>query len=370
MSIAGLLAVIESAEVPAGTREVADALWLTAHMTGAAISPSPTSRSPAEPLISEPSRPPALRSPDERARPGQLATPEPRRLPSSSPALLHATTESGEQTAQDDAVQARSPAATLLPGALGLLRAMRPLKRTVPSSHLLHFDEEATADRIASDRLVVPVLRPESERWLTLTLVVDSGRSMVIWDSLIDGLRTLFERLGAFRDVRVWFLNTDNTDNPEKISVYCRRLDEALQHSPAELLDPTGRQVILVVSDCTGDAWRSGAVTPILDMWGRRGPLAILQPLPQRLWTRTALVPIPVDLHTVGPGSANHRHRVDCAFQPTGLPVPLLEIEDEWLGSWSKLVSGAADGALRRSLLSPECPRMLSIRRRRTPGAL
>jgi len=205
VNIERLLTVIEQAGVPVGSRELADAVWLAAHMTGVSTPRSSSGPRHTEAVTPESAGRPTLPAPGEPTGPTPRVIPELTWRHSGSP-LLYAASGSPGRTSRLDAIRARSPGAAGLPGTLGLLRALRPLKRKVPSTRLVVYDEEATADRIAADRLAVPVLRPGAERWLRLTLVVDSGRSMVIWDPLVAGLQAVFERLGAFRDVRVWYL--------------------------------------------------------------------------------------------------------------------------------------------------------------------
>jgi WD40 repeat protein len=336
-----LAAIFEQAEVPAGPRELADALWLAAHLTGERARPTAPDPAPAGPPAFPP-RPAGQSGPVPQRVAAGPAAPPARRAP--QPPLIHALGRSGTDSAdRRDALLTRSPAAVLLPGGLDLMRALRPLKRSVPSSTEWDLDEQATAEGIAADRIVMPVRRPASERWLTLTLMVDSGRSMVIWDPVVDGLRVLLERFGGFRDVRVRYLHTDTAD---RVFVHARRPGRNLEHSPAEVIDPTGRQAILIVSDCVGDAWWSGTLGPVLEMWGRQGPVAILQPLPQQWWTRTGIVPVPTRLHSASPGLANHRIRAEGRAGHAGIPVPLLEIESEWLAAWAGLVAGTGPGGV------------------------
>src|SRR5712691_11527744 len=54
----------------------------------------------------------------------------------------------------------RAPAAPALGDKLALGRALRPMKRTIPSRRQRYMDEVATANRIAEDGLWTPVLRP------------------------------------------------------------------------------------------------------------------------------------------------------------------------------------------------------------------
>jgi hypothetical protein len=50
-----------------------------------------------------------------------------------------------------------------------------------------------------------------------------------------------------------------------------------------ELVDPTARRLILLVSDTVAPAFRDGRVMCLLSLWGERSPTAVLHVLPQRL---------------------------------------------------------------------------------------
>src|SRR5205814_13786 len=80
----------------------------------------------------------------------------------------------------------------------------------------------------------------------------------------------------------------------------CRR-------QPAELVDPAGRRAFLVVTDAAADRWYDDSAAGALAQWGRSGPVAILQPLPERLWSRTGLRPRVGRLHTTLPAAARSR---------------------------------------------------------------
>ena len=86
----------------------------------------------------------------------------------------------------------------------------------------------------ARRRPPLPVLRPTPERWLSLALVVDAGPSMVIWRSLVDDLRTLFAQLGAFRDVRTWYLHVGPDGHP---GIHPEADPADALRSPRELMD-------------------------------------------------------------------------------------------------------------------------------------
>ncbi|MGH3274932.1 MAG: SAV_2336 N-terminal domain-related protein, partial [Streptosporangiaceae bacterium] len=236
----------------------------------------------------------------------------------------------------------RAPGAQALGGQLNLTRALRPLKRKVPSRRDLLFDEEATASRIAEEGLWVPTLTPAPTRWLELALVVDGYESMSIWRQTIAELRALLESLGTFRDVRHWTLDHQAHDVNQP-AVRRRREGSALR-SPRELIDPTGNRVIIVLSDCLGPMWQSQSAQQVLAEWARHGPVAVVQPLPQRLWAYSHAQPVPARLHAFQPGAPNERlicrtTAGSSASRPrNSVAVPILELDAAWLASWSRLL--------------------------------
>ena len=267
-----------------------------------------------------------------------------------------------------------APAATALPGALALGHALRPLKRRLPSATTRVLDEEATAERIAEERILTPVLRPALTRWLDLALVIDQSPSMAIWARTVEELRGLLESLGAFRDVRIWLLDTDTADGQ---AVLYAGTESATSHArpsaPRALVDPGGGRLILVVSDCVAPAWSSGAVPALLSLWCRTSPVAIVHVLPQRLWRYTAIETEPAELRAPNPGApnaklniaswvANAERELEVALaaaasasplalrddtaasfgvDASAVPVPVIALEPRWLAPWASLVAGA-----------------------------
>jgi hypothetical protein len=149
-----------------------------------------------------------------------------------------------------------------------------------------------------------------------LALVVEESRSIAIWQETISELQRLTELQGAFRYVCTWSLKTD--ENAE-IKLYPRQNVSANKQRPRshkELLDPAGRRLVLLISDCTSVIWRQGKIHDLLKLWSHSSPLAIVQLLPERLWMRTAMgIGFPVQLSALAPGVPNTQLMVD------GLPV-------------------------------------------------
>jgi hypothetical protein len=118
------------------------------------------------------------------------------------------------------------------------------------------------------------------------------------------------------------------------------------RRGPAELVDPTGRRLVIVASDCVGHAWSTPSTGEALMIWASAGPTVILQMLPQRMWAGCAPEIHPVRLRGIEPGLPNTRlmveSRTDDDFTWDGLPIPVVELESRWLKPWAALVSGGA----------------------------
>ncbi|RNG18132.1 ATP-binding protein, partial [Streptomyces botrytidirepellens] len=230
---------------------------------------------------------------------------------------------------------------------LELARALRPLKRRVRAPGRRILDEPLTADRSARARRPVPALRHASERWLELALVVDDSVSMSVWRRTVDDFRELVEGHGAFRDVRVWRFDADD---PALVLRYGTagedRADPAAEgRNPAELHDPSGRRLILVLTDGVGALWGTPAMTATVREWARRSPLAFVQMLPPDLWHRTWLPPVRAALRATGPARLTVRPvgPVGPSAGSAGATdlAPLVTLDPEWLRPWAQALSGS-----------------------------
>ncbi|MGF0173152.1 SAV_2336 N-terminal domain-related protein [Streptomyces sp. Marseille-Q5077] len=334
-------------------QELADVLWLARHL--AQLPPAPPDDGTAAPPVGRPS-PRPLSLPEAVAPPDQDAP----RVDRGAPHLDGTTPRLPRQgglslpgrAAGGGSVPLRVPTPPALRDALALRRALRPLGRGAPPGGRrgralpeLELDEEATVDRVAATGFKLPVLRPAPIRWLDVALVVDDSVSMRVWDRAVEEFRVLLRTAGTFRSVQDWTLLSEESRSR---GIVLRRGIPASavagDRSPGELVDPTGRRIVLVVSDCIGPAWTDGTLAQLLGLWGRSGPVAVVQPLPRRLWERTTPSVRHVRLRAPGAGAANTRL---VATSPrgsgppaTGMPVPVLMLDPRSLGPWASLTSG------------------------------
>ncbi|MGW5846719.1 SAV_2336 N-terminal domain-related protein [Streptomyces sp. NPDC055254] len=250
--------------------------------------------------------------------------------------------------AGDRGVPVRVPGAAALPRILDIQRALRVLQRHRPPAPPTRtvLDEPATVEASArAFGLIIPVLRGESRREATVRLVMDASPSMAVWQEMFEELRSVCERLGAFRDVQVHYLHrlADGTAaigrGPEP---------GAAMRSGEQLRDPTGRALTMVVSDCAGPLWREGAAQRLLHRWAECTPCVVVQPLPQRLWGRSWLPTERGTLARVEGGGGKLKFRSDrppAPGRPTGgLTVPVLPPSATALGTWARLVAGLGAG--------------------------
>ncbi|MGW1622611.1 FxSxx-COOH system tetratricopeptide repeat protein [Streptomyces sp. NPDC002172] len=253
--------------------------------------------------------------------------------------------------------------------ATGITRALRVLKQLVPSASEVELDEETTAERAAEDGLWVPYTRSADERRFDLVLVVDDHPTMVIWEQTVAEFTTVAERLGAFRDVRVRRLGLRETLRGPEAVLRGPYPDHDVLGVPGELVDRTGRRIILVLTDGLGPLWRTGAGRQALELWAAAGPAAVVHLLSQRDWHRTALTPRPARLRSPRAGARTDELAVDFPAEwrdpfdpPPGTwtaAVPVLELDARWLGRWAGLVAGAEPGWVEAPVLllgAPDVP--------------
>ncbi len=252
-----------------------------------------------------------------------------------------------DQTQKSLDIPFKVPDAPSLREQLDLARALRPLMRRIPSGSSLVLDEAATTQRIADEGIWLPVIKPTLEPWLDLELVVDEGISMQIWRHTIKELQRLLTNYGIFRDVRVWGL----ISNGQNMIQIRRGIGSTAKNQPArsaaELIDSSGRRLVLLVSDCVSDLWRNGDVNSALKTWANNVPTAIIQMLPKWLWARTALGwATEVRFQGLAPAVSNRQLIANTVSlwseidEATGIKVPVFTLERDRVANWAQMLVG------------------------------
>lgn len=353
--------------------QVRDALWLSPFLPESIGTPE-QALEPTTPIGTEPAPTPQLGVPQPvglRPVAPPDARPHPEEPPSNVP--IYPRYQSGSSDTTADSGRA-VPASVLevvcgpaLPDARAIARALRPLMRRVPSRTRVLLDESATAERLAEDAVLhaatgrwvsgaacAVVTRPAPERWLDVMLVFDDSSSMVIWKETARELRDLMSGQGAFRDVRLWWLSSGTGSvalRPDK-----RVPSDADRHSPREILSGRGDRLILIVTDCVAPSWRGEALLDVVARWASCDATAILQVLPSRMWTGTAIGRVD-ELVSAGLAGAptsrlvreplpSRRFVFGESIEKPGdrnrstIPIPIADLDPESIGRLARVVAG------------------------------
>ncbi|MFD5633603.1 SAV_2336 N-terminal domain-related protein [Streptomyces sp. NPDC127077] len=264
-------------------QETLDALLLAAAKSSSGRTgdfPTDTPVADEEPAADAPLQP-------EPATDGSFDEPSPAEPGSGAGALgaasLWLKDDSGQSIPGIPVSMGRAPA---LPNTLDIGRALRPLRRFRPSRVHQRLDLDATVDHYTRTGALVPQLRPAAEPWLEVVVVVDHGTSMMVWDETSRALAKVLRALSAFRSIHEWHL-----EHPPAAPPVVR--NHAGRPLPMDPSDPRHHQpahrLLLVVSDCAAPAWRQNDLWQTLHTWGRTAPVALINPLPKRLWQRSGL---------------------------------------------------------------------------------
>lgn len=239
-------------------------------------------------------------------------------------------------------------ASPALPDTREIGRVLRPLMRKVPSLRRSVLDDLATVNRIAERDIWLPILKPFPERWLDLELVTESSKFSFLWQDTLAEFQHLLEYQGAFRNVRIWSIEGAETNIPRLVTKTQKSSQMQSSHSPKELVDVSGRRLVLLISDCRSNLWRQGIIYDWLALWGRHGPASIVQLLPERLWQQSELnVGFSVQVESRAPGTPSHKLQVrellrHIRISPTdSLTVPVVTLTANALKQWALVLVGA-----------------------------
>ncbi|MFI0540495.1 SAV_2336 N-terminal domain-related protein [Streptomyces sp. WSLK1-3] len=325
---------------PPGTdaRTIADAVWLAAARTAAADGgPTPADYGKGAP------------SPGSSGRvPGTDTGPlEP--VPSPEPRADEPTGTAVSARHPDADAHIRGAALSLgrsepLSQALPIGRSLQPFQRPWLKGSRTRLDIEATVDHYARGGPLVPVFGTAPEVWFEVVVVVDTSMSMRVWDETARSLTKLMRGLGVFRGVHEWRLSWED-EEPHVRDQLGRPVEAA--RLPHHGSGSRGRRLILVFSDCAAPGWKQPEAWQLLNVWGHQVPLALVNPLPRRLWRRSALNLPAVRVTVAEAGERNGllRYRIPLRLQrSTGrpseqhdwTPLPVVSCTPRSLSTWSR----------------------------------
>ncbi len=340
--IGQLVELLKQTELDLDAEQIADSLWLAQHIqseSSLVISKLEVTGE-VKTVVIEDSEAPSLDSPPPVGNdiaPQKAATAYPlESIPSDQ--------QSGQK------LPFWAPAARSLRDPLELGRALRPLRRKVPSRTVQVMDEQATAEQIAATQMWTLTMQPAPERWLDLALVVEETSLIEVWRKTINEFQQLLAHSGAFRNVQAWTMRRSGEGKLELLARHIHGKATGRKHEPKELIDPSQRRLILVISDCTSVSWWQGLVHEWLKLWGTHNWVTVVQLLPERLWQRGVLGEgLSVWLRAKEPEAKNTQWVIE------GLPVwrqvetkgavtfPVVTLAAEFLSQWAQMLAGMGE---------------------------
>ena len=240
-----------------------------------------------------------------------------------------------------------------------LFEAVLPLMQPVAAEQVAGLDEAATLDHYVQWRQLIPVWQPDQQYRFTLTLILDQGFSMTVWQPRLEHIS---ERLGGFhgfKDVQVlrWQQGGERSqgnDDPALSALGDDPARFALRDGAAPASGVAVDRLTVVISDCAGPQWWGAAGTgrgpafALLQRLGAAQPLVIWQVLPSWMWSRTALGKgEATTLRRSGAGTgwpfqrAGSEMRQLAAAADPQRPLPVFELTEKGLRSWGSLIGGS-----------------------------
>ena len=314
-------------DAPAGPEEVLDALWLAASgVTGVADGRGGPRPSPAVTV----DRPVVV--PFQDPQPSPVARP----ATGNGPSRWLPVADAGPGPRVWDTVEDQ----------LGLGRLLRPLRIRRPEPDRTEFDEEATVERSVGGQWE-PVLRAATLRWPDLALVAEGPTAEHIWGPVVDSFGLVLERLGAFREVRRWHLHPPTGDGDAAVLTPWSSRTTARAIPADRLRDPTGRRLVVVLTDGSHGCWGDGTYPSILRRWASGSPVVVVSTVPARWWPAGGLAATAARVRSESPLLPNSRWRAvpvrrgGTEGEPTnGTPVPVVELDPRGLGPVAAVIAG------------------------------
>ncbi|MFF5297533.1 CHAT domain-containing protein [Paractinoplanes globisporus] len=326
-----------------------DALWM-ATVVAREVAPPPAPAAAGPPAAVGPGEP----------RPGP--TPEPVEEDDGPPedtetVGIHLELGAGEKPREGrPAYPVRIDAPAPLPSALALTRSLRPFRRARRTGRRAVLDAERTVRAtVEAGGLLQPVMRSIPEPRFAAHLVVDDAASMTAWNGPLREFADVLRRANVFTTVERWRLVAGQA-GPALVPAEGRR--------PIEVpwLRMSRDDVVLLATDARDERWRSDEWWQTVWTWAHRSSIALLNPLPPRWWTRTALPPDTVRIHTRAAARPNIALTARAPRRPRAghdgktVPLPVLTLAAGDFQAWSQMVASAHPDGCLGVLLSRDQP--------------
>jgi hypothetical protein len=240
---------------------------------------------------------------------------------------------------------------------LSTVRALAPFKR-IHGPGPPTVDVEASVEATAEAHRLVVVTSPGRERGLDVAMVVDSSLVMSVCHGELAEFEALLRRAGAFRSVTRWTLVPDPSSHQAPGSRAAGpgrdvmiRDNAGVEHHTDRLLDPSGRRLVLLVTDAVADHWYRAGVWQAMRRWAQVMPTAVIDVLPEQYRAQTALGMPAAVMRSRRPAGPNAAADVQVAWWEADLhpeddpvaavPLPVVSLRPQALEVWAEAVTAA-----------------------------
>lgn len=344
MSLADLLARLHVAQFDVDAGQVLDALWLASQARGlslhAGAEAPPVAPAPAS-APRQDSQTDTVQKVNQAKRPAPVPAPLARRadvdiFPAIGQLPSPTTVRASPVTL---------PAPRALENRLALMRALRPLSQRWPSHQYAQIDEERTAQsciRVGANNmhLMVPVFKPQRERWFDVELVLEDEPSVELWHDMLSEFAEMLRQTGAFGRVRQWRLRFDDKGGPA-------HLENAYGSgaTAGSLLGKAARRLLIFASTGASRRWTDGSNAKVLAPWMGDNCVVLLQLTAPERWARSAIGEPQALASTTTAGAQAGALNVEAHWWKMGqqgepvetLPLPVITLTPGALAQWANM---------------------------------
>ncbi len=164
-----------------------------------------------------------------------------------------------------------------------ILKALKAFDVNIESNEeSMELDEEATVEYLAQTNILSPKFYAQTEKYYDLYLMLDTSASMTIWQESMENFIKKLQIFSIFRNIKLLYLDSSK----EEAIIYNNKSKSS---KASKLLNPEGRCVLFICSDCISPAWSRGDMLEKIYEYQTKIPTSIINMLPRRMWKGTVL---------------------------------------------------------------------------------
>jgi len=116
--------------------------------------------------------------------------------------------EQESQSKQKSAKAFQSPKKLALSNYRAWEKAFKYINLKQPSKNRFELDEDKTVEHIASSKVFDLVFKRLDEKSFLLTIVIDRGETMELWDELVKNFEQMLYTMGVFARISIYYWDT------------------------------------------------------------------------------------------------------------------------------------------------------------------